>query len=61
MDRGERSFFAIALIVTLIGSFALCAKAYQRMRSEPPDPHEMIAHVRPVGNLRHSVISSCRP
>lgn len=35
MDNINRFLFAIALIMTLVGSFALCAKAYDWARSEP--------------------------
>ena len=40
MERGQRIFFAIALMITLIGTFALCAKAYEHMRAEPPEARE---------------------
>ena len=42
MERGQRVFFAIALMVTLIGTFALCAKAYERMRADPVEARELI-------------------
>jgi hypothetical protein len=34
MDNINRFLFAIALIMTLIGSFALCAKAYDWARDD---------------------------
>ena len=42
MERGQRVFFAIALMVTLIGTFALCAKAYEYMRVSPAEGREAV-------------------